>query len=60
VDEAAHTATMDAQGTDRRGQGGAKATIVSSLTALGEDSTRVDVATEYHITGRLARFGRGG
>jgi uncharacterized protein len=60
VDETAHTATMDAQGTDRRGQGGAKATIVSSVTALGEESTRVDVATEYHITGRLARFGRGG
>ena len=31
IDEAAHTATMEAQGTDKRGQGGAKATIVSTL-----------------------------
>ena len=32
IDETAHTATMQAQGTDKRGQGGAKATIVSSLS----------------------------
>jgi uncharacterized protein len=60
VDEATHTATMHAQGTDKRGQGGAKATIVSKLSAAGEGTTRVDVDTDYHITGRLARFGRGG
>ena len=60
VDEATHTARMDAQGTDRRGQGGAKATIISSVAAVGPGATRVDVSTDYHITGRLARFGRGG
>jgi uncharacterized protein len=60
VDESVHTATMDAQGTDKRGQGGAKATIVSSLSDAGKGATRVDVSTDYHITGRLARFGRGG
>jgi uncharacterized protein len=60
IDETNHTATMSAQGTDRRGQGGAKATIVSSVKAAGPDSTLVDVSTDYHITGRLARFGRGG
>jgi carbon monoxide dehydrogenase subunit G len=60
IDESVHTATMQAQGTDKRGQGGAKATIVSSLAAAGEGATRVDVSTDYHITGRLARFGRGG
>ncbi len=60
VDESAHTATMEAQGTDKRGQGGAKATIVSTLADAGDGSTRVEVVTDYHITGRLARFGRGG
>ena len=60
IDESVHTATMQAQGTDKRGQGGAKATIVSSLAAAGNGATRVDVSTDYHITGRLARFGRGG
>jgi uncharacterized protein len=59
VDEGAHVATMHAQGSDRRGQGGATATIVSSLSP-GSGSTRVEVVTDYHITGRLARFGRGG
>jgi uncharacterized protein len=59
VDEAAHTASMQANGTDRRGQGGARATIVSTLHRDG-DRTRVQVDTDYHITGRLARFGRGG
>ena len=60
VDESAHTATMDAQGTDKRGQGGAKATIVSTVADAGNGATRVEVVTDYHITGRLARFGRGG
>jgi uncharacterized protein len=59
IDEANHTATLRANGTDKRGQGGAKATIVSKLSQTG-DGTRVDVVTDYHITGRLARFGRGG
>jgi len=59
VDEANHRATMRANGQDKRGQGSAKATIVS---VLREDSgvTHVDVETDFTITGRLARFGRGG
>jgi carbon monoxide dehydrogenase subunit G len=60
VDENAHIATMEAHGTDKRGQGGADATIVSTLRALGDGGTRVEVSTDYRITGRLARFGRGG
>jgi carbon monoxide dehydrogenase subunit G len=59
LDEDGHSATMLAQGTDKRGQGGAKATIVSKLSPVG-DATLVEVVTDYHITGRLARFGRGG
>ena len=60
IDEASHTATMQAQGTDKRGQGGAKATIYSRLAPADGRGTRVEVVTDYHITGRLARFGRGG
>jgi uncharacterized protein len=58
-DEAAHRVTMRATGQDKRGQGSAKATIVSSMHEEGE-LTRVDVETDFTITGRLARFGRGG
>jgi uncharacterized protein len=60
VDETAHQAVMQAAGTDKRGQGGAKATIQSSVEEAGPGSTKVNVSTDYHITGRLARFGRGG
>jgi uncharacterized protein len=50
---------MSARGTDIRGQGGASASIVSTVTEERE-GTRVDVATDFTITGRLARFGRSG
>lgn len=59
VDEDSHTATMSAKGTDKRGQGGATATIVSKVREEGAGS-RVDVVTDLAITGRLARFGRPG
>jgi MYXO-CTERM domain-containing protein len=60
IDEGEHAATMQAQGNDRRGQGGANAKIVSKLSQVQPGVTRVEVDTDYHITGRLARFGRGG
>jgi carbon monoxide dehydrogenase subunit G len=59
VDEAAHRVTMKASGQDKRGQGSARATILSSLREEG-GSTHVDVETDFTITGKLARFGRGG
>ncbi len=59
VDEETHSAQLQANGTDRRGQGGARATITSSVQE-SDGGARVDVVTDYHITGRLARFGRGG
>lgn len=60
ADETAHTATLHARGTDKRGQGGATATIVNRVSATAAGSTRVDAETDLTITGRLARFGRGG
>jgi uncharacterized protein len=60
VDDAARRATLHARGTDKRGQGGANATIVNTVTDAGGGSTRVDAVTDFTITGRLARFGRGG
>ncbi len=60
ADEATHVATLKAKGTDKRGQGGASATIVNTLTDDGSGGTRVQAVTDFTITGRLARFGRGG
>lgn len=59
LDESSRRATMKATGRDRRGQGSANATIVSTMHQAG-DGTRVEVETDFTITGRLARFGRGG
>jgi uncharacterized protein len=59
ADAASHTATLKAKGTDKRGQGGASATIVNVLTEH-EGATRVAATTDFTITGRLAAFGRGG
>jgi carbon monoxide dehydrogenase subunit G len=59
ADEANRTATLKARGTDKRGQGGASATIVNRLSEH-EGGTRVEATTDFTITGRLARFGRGG
>jgi carbon monoxide dehydrogenase subunit G len=59
VDESSHTATLKAHGSDKRGQGGANATIVNKLFET-DDGTRVEAVTDFTITGRLARFGRGG
>jgi carbon monoxide dehydrogenase subunit G len=58
-DDAAHIATMVAKGNDIRGQGGASATIVNELRSA-EQGTEVVSVTDFSITGRLARFGRGG
>ena len=59
ADEAGRRATLRARGTDKRGQGGASATIVNTLTEEG-GATRVEAVTDFTITGRLAAFGRGG
>jgi uncharacterized protein len=59
VDAEGHRVVMRASGQDKRGQGSAKATIVSGLREEA-GSTTVDVETDFTITGRLARFGRGG
>jgi uncharacterized protein len=59
ADADAHRAVMRASGQDKRGQGSAKATIVSTMREEG-GATTVDVETDFTITGRLARFGRGG
>jgi carbon monoxide dehydrogenase subunit G len=59
TDETARRATLKARGTDKRGQGGASATIVNTLTEAGA-ATRVEAITDFTITGRLAAFGRGG
>jgi uncharacterized protein len=58
ADEENRRAVLKASGRDARGQGTASATIVSTLQEEG-DSTKVNVETDMHLTGRAAQFGRG-
>jgi uncharacterized protein len=58
ADETAHRAVMKAKARDARGQGGAQATITSTMES-GDDGTRVKVETDMRVTGAAAQFGRG-
>src|SRR5215207_4398207 len=58
-DDAAHRATLKAQGRDTGGRGNASAEIAAQAESLSPTSTRVVVTTDLHITGKVAQFGRG-
>ncbi len=58
-DEAAHRVVLEANGTDKRGNGTAGATVHARLEPAGENQTRVVVDTDLKVTGRPAQFGRG-
>jgi len=58
IDEGAHTATLQANGSQLRGAGTARATVRAALTP-GDDGTEVRVVTDLAITGKPAQFGRG-
>ena len=57
-DETGGRVVLKASGRDTRGQGNASATITVTMTPDG-DGTKVDVATDLTITGKVAQFGRG-
>ena len=57
-DQEAGRVVLKASGRDTRGQGNANATITATLHAEG-DGTKVTVATDLTVTGKVAQFGRG-
>ena len=58
-DDAAHTASLKAEGRDPTGKGTAAATITAQLTSVTPTSTKCTVVTELTISGKVAQFGRG-
>jgi carbon monoxide dehydrogenase subunit G len=58
ADESDRRIVLEASGRDTRGQGNATASIVVTMNDEG-GGTRVDVATDLAITGKVAQFGRG-
>lgn len=59
VDEANRSLKIDASGRDSRGQGNARAAIAVAMHEEG-DGTVVEIATDLHLTGKVAQFARGG
>jgi carbon monoxide dehydrogenase subunit G len=58
VDEKSHTAAMEIQAKELKGQGGATAVIHNRLVQEN-GHTRVIAETDLQVTGRQAQFGRG-
>jgi carbon monoxide dehydrogenase subunit G len=58
-DEAARRVLLEANGSDKRGNGTAGATVTARLEPEGDNATRVVVDTDLKVTGRPAQFGRG-
>jgi uncharacterized protein len=57
-DDAAHTATLEAEGRETTGQGSARAKAHMAVAADGAGSM-VRITTDYSVAGRVAQFGRG-
>ncbi len=57
-DDASFRAVLRAEGRDTRGAGNAAADITAELEET-ETGTRVNVATDLKVTGKVAQFGRG-
>jgi len=57
-DEAAHRATLQAEGRETTGPGSARATAVMTVEPA-ESGSRVRLATDFNVAGRVANFGRG-
>jgi uncharacterized protein len=60
VDEAGRSARLAASGKDTKGAGTARATVETRLEPVGDARTRLSVASDVQLTGRVASFGRGG
>src|SRR6202022_4554752 len=56
--DAARTATLEAEGRETTGPGSARAKALMTVEADGTGST-VKIVTEYSVAGRVAQFGRG-
>src|SRR3954454_1343326 len=58
-DDDAHRAVLKGEGRDTTGKGNASALITARLEPVDETSTKCNVETDLHVTGKVAQFGRG-
>lgn len=58
-DDAARTALMEADGTDSKGRGGAKAQVQITLSEANDSGSNVSVVSDVTLSGSVAQYGRG-
>jgi carbon monoxide dehydrogenase subunit G len=58
VDDAAHSATMTAEGRDKKGRGGAAADVAFHLSPVA-GGTEVTIVSQIALSGSIAQYGRG-
>ena len=58
-DDANHRAVLKGEGRDTGGKGNADALITAQLESVGPHVTKCVVATDLHVSGKVAQFGRG-
>lgn len=58
-DDENYRAVIKGKGRDTGGRGNASADITAHAESLSPTSTKVNVTTDLHITGKVAQFGRG-
>lgn len=57
-DDVNHVARLRGEGRDSKGQGNASVTITMRLTAVGDESTKVNIHNDLSISGKVAQFAR--
>ena len=58
LDKENHRVVLEATGRDSRGAGNAAAEVIAEMTPDG-DGTKIAIATDLKVTGKVAQFGRG-
>ena len=58
-DDVNHRGVLKGEGRDTTGKGNASALITANLEPVDDNTTKVVVETDLHITGKVAQFGRG-
>ncbi len=57
-DDVNHVAKLRGEGRDSKGQGNASVTVTMRLTAVGTESTKVNIHNDLSISGKVAQFAR--
>lgn len=58
-DAGSHSAVLQADGQEIKGQGNASATVTATLVSGGANSTRISLNSDINLSGKAVQMGRG-